>query len=254
MAHFCTRCEYLFDGGREACPRCGGRVVSDGQPDSSLLALGYRFAPGQTGSTTPSDASMGGGPSDGGSSGDYYDLLLSSFESNADYGAGIRDGAACGSRREEGAAKESAQAGFAAHDRNAVFVAPDAGGDFFASFGGQSNVAVPERVETPADIVQAPAKPKAARGLARRARAQDGSRYLRSAGGAALGVGRGLVWLVRSNSLGARILRTVLILAAIAAALWSARFAIADLFGWVLYTVAPVAVLCYIAYRVIRVK
>lgn len=182
----------------------------------------------------------------------YYESLLRDFERQPNDSIDAQEGAlvqqqdaysiASGGRTQTGAVGSSLGASEAS----------GGGMDFFASFSGQQSIAVPERVEAPASVGALDSGPQQGRGLRSRVRDLLDSRSRhRTARGTASAL-RVIPWLFFSNGAVARFLRTVLIVAVLAAVLWSARYAIGDAIIGLVSTLGPLALVAYCIYRIIR--
>lgn len=126
------------------------------------------------------------------------------------------------------------------------------GMDFFASFSGQQSIAVPERVDAPASVGARNSGSQQGRGLMSRVRDLLDSRSRHRAARGTASALRVIPWLFFSNGAVARFLRTVLIVAVLAAVLWSARYAIGDAIIGLVSTLGPLALVAYCIYRIIR--
>ena len=133
-----------------------------------------------------------------------------------------------------------------------ISASSDGGSDYFASFAMPQSVAVPERVDAPVRASLTGADTQEGKGLAGHARDLLDSRSRHRAARGTASALRVIPWLFFSNGAVARFLRTVLIVAVLAAVLWSARYAIGDAIIGLVSTLGPLALVAYCIYRIIR--
>lgn len=135
-----------------------------------------------------------------------------------------------------------------------ISASSDGGSDYFASFAMPQSVAVPERVDAPVSIGPTSAGSQGKRGLAGRARDLLDERHRHRSTHGASSASRVIPWFLFSQGAVARFLRTVLIVAVLAFALWNARYAIGDALIGIIATFGPIALIVYVIYRMIRIR
>lgn len=182
----------------------------------------------------------------------YYESLLRDFERQPNSFTDAQGGALVQQRDASNVAPDGRLQTRAVSSPLGASEASGGGMDFFASFSGQQSIAVPERVDAPASVGALDSGPQQGRGLRSRVRDLLDSRSRHRAARGTASALRVIPWLFFSNGAVARFLRTVLIVAVLAAVLWSARYAIGDAIIGLVSTLGPLALVAYCIYRIIR--
>lgn len=182
----------------------------------------------------------------------YYESLLRDFECQPNGSIDVQGGALVQQRDARNVAPDGRLQTGAVGSPLGASEASGGGMDFFASFSGSQSIAVPERVDAPASVGALDSGSQQSGGLRSRVRDLLDSRSRHRAAGGTASALRVIPWLLFSNGAVARFLRTVLIVAVLAAILWSARYAIGDVIIGLVSTLGPLALVAYCIYRIIR--